>query len=138
MACQMELDPCKVELSSQNNELLNLKKELEAKKKELAAHNIDVWKVSRDKTRIVRDFKACRTPSEVIQCYRFNSRSRKAGESVGAYVANLRRIAEFCNFGRRLTLTFNKMLRDRIVCDMNSEPIAGRSERDLTYERAYQ
>ena len=37
-------------------------------------------------------------PSEVMQRFRFNSRSRKEGESVAAYVAELRRLAEFCNF----------------------------------------
>ena len=49
-------------------------------------------------------------PSEVIQRYRFNSRSRNDGESIAAYVADLRRLAEFCNFGT----TLEKMLRDRI------------------------
>ena len=34
-------------------------------------------------------------PSEVMQRFRFNSRSRKEGESVAAYVAELRRLAEF-------------------------------------------
>ncbi len=51
-------------------------------------------------------------PSEVMQRFRFNSRSRKAGESVADYVADLRRIAEFCNFGASLEV----MIRDRLVC----------------------
>ena len=50
-------------------------------------------------------------PSEVMQRFRFNSRSRKEGESVAAYVAELCRLAEFCNFGT----TLDKMLRDQLV-----------------------
>ena len=73
-------------------------------------------------------------PSEVIQRYRFNSRSRNAGESIAAYVADLRRLAEFCNFG----MTLEKMLRDRILCGVNCEGIQRKllAERELTYERA--
>ena len=73
-------------------------------------------------------------PSEVMQRFRFNSRSRKAGESVVAYVADLRRLAEFCNFGT----TLNKMIRDRLVCGVNCEGIQKEllSEKDLTFERA--
>ena len=50
-------------------------------------------------------------PTEVMQRFRFNSRSRKEGESVADYVAELRKLAEFCNFGASL----NKMPRDRLV-----------------------
>ena len=73
-------------------------------------------------------------PSEVIQCYRFNSCSWNAGESIAAYVADLRRLEEFCNFGT----TLEKMLRDRIVCGVNCEGIQSKllAERELTYERA--
>ena len=73
-------------------------------------------------------------PSKVIQRYRFNSRSRNAGESIAAYVADLRRLAEFCNFGT----TLEKMLRDRIVCGLNCEGIQRKllAERELTYELA--
>ncbi len=70
-------------------------------------------------------------PSEVIQRYRFNSRTRAVGESVAAYVVELRRLAEFCNYGGSL----NKMLRDRLVSGVNNEAIQKKllSERDLTY-----
>ena len=50
VACQTELESHKV---SQNNE--SFKQELEATKKELAAHNIDVWKVSRDRVRMEKE-----------------------------------------------------------------------------------
>lgn len=41
-------------------------------------------------------------PSEVMQRFRFNSRSRKAGESVASYIAELRRLAEHCKYGETL------------------------------------
>ena len=74
-------------------------------------------------------------PSEVMQRFRFNSRSRKGGESVAAYVADLRRLAEFCNFGD----TLSKMLRDRLVWGINDDKIQAKllQEKDpLTFDRA--
>ena len=59
------------------------------------------------------------TPSEVMQRFRFNSRSRKEGESVAAYLAELRRLAEHCNYGD----TLDKMLRDRLVWGINDAGI---------------
>ncbi len=57
------------------------------------------------------------TPSEVMQHFRFNSRSGKARESVSANVVELRRLAQYCNYGD----TLDKMLRDRIVWGINDE-----------------
>lgn len=73
-------------------------------------------------------------PSEVMQRFRFNSRSRKTGESVAAYVAELRRLAEFCNYGD----TLDKMLRDRLVWGINDESIQRKllQEEDLTLKKA--
>ncbi len=46
-------------------------------------------------------------PTEVMQRYRFNSQSRKEGESVADYVAAQRRkLAEFCLMGTRSTRCF--------------------------------
>ena len=55
VACQTDLESCRVELSSRNNQLVTLTAELEAAKKELAGHNIDVWKVSRDRVRMEKE-----------------------------------------------------------------------------------
>ena len=73
-------------------------------------------------------------PSEVMQRFRFNSRSRKEGEFVAAYVAELRRLAEFCNFGT----TLDKMLRDRLVWGIKDDSIQKKllQEKDLTFQRA--
>ena len=74
------------------------------------------------------------TPSETVQCSKFHTRVRKPGESVADFVAELRSLAEFCNFGASL----NDMLRDRIVCGINSSKIQQRllAEKDLTLEKA--
>ena len=52
---------------------------------------------------------------------------------IASYVADLRRLAEFCNIGT----TLEKMLRDIIVCGVNCEGIRRKllTERELTYER---
>ena len=73
-------------------------------------------------------------PPEAMQRYRFNSRSRQPGESVAAFVADLRRLAEHCEFGTAL----NKMLRDRLLHGINDERIRDKllQEKNLTQDRA--
>lgn len=53
---------------------------------------------------------------------------------VATYVAELRQLAEFCEFGT----TLDKMIRDRLVCGINYESIQKRlfAEQNLTYKRA--
>ena len=46
-----------------------------------------------------------------MQRFRFNYRARKEGESIANYVAELRRLAEGCNYEDSL----KKMLDDRLV-----------------------
>ena len=74
------------------------------------------------------------TPSETVQRSKFHTRVRKPGESVADLVAELRSLAEFCNFGTSL----NDILRDRIVGGINSSKIQQRllAEKDLTLEKA--
>lgn len=73
-------------------------------------------------------------PSCIMQRLKFNTRSHQQGESIADYVAALRKLTEFCEFGDKL----NKMIRDRLVCGINNERIQRRllSEPDLTYEKA--
>ena len=70
-----------------------------------------------------------------MQRLKFNSRFREKGESIATYVAALRKLTEYCDFGDNL----NNMLRDRLVCSVNDERIQRRllSEVDLTFERAF-
>ena len=73
-------------------------------------------------------------PSEIVQRWKFNSKNRKPEESVVEYVAELRKLAQDCNFGDTLTV----MLRDRLVCGINEDSIQRRllSEDGLTFESA--
>ena len=74
-------------------------------------------------------------PSVIVQHYQFNSRSRRAGESVADYVAELRHLSEHCEFGK----TLNKMLRDRLVCGVEEAKIQRQllAEPDLTFDKAF-
>ena len=56
-------------------------------------------------------------PSETVQRYKFNTRQRHQNETISSYVAELRRLAEHCNYGNIL----DDMLRDRLVCGVNDE-----------------
>ena len=58
-------------------------------------------------------------PNVIAECYKFNKRDRKPGETVNAYIAELRKYSEHCAFGTGL----NEYLRDRLVCGLNSQPI---------------
>ena len=58
-------------------------------------------------------------PSEIVERFKFHTRFWKPGESVTAFVSELRSIAKYCNFGD----TLETMLRDRIVCGINDAVI---------------
>ena len=73
-------------------------------------------------------------PLSIVQRFKFYNRTRSKEESIATYVAALRALAEYCEYGDSL----NIMLRDRLVCGVNHEGIQRRllSEKDLTYEKA--
>ncbi|KAI7806716.1 hypothetical protein IRJ41_010699 [Triplophysa rosa] len=73
-------------------------------------------------------------PSEIVQRWKFNSRNRHPDETIVEYVAELRKLAQDCNFGDTLTV----MLRDRLVCGVNDDGIQRRllAEDGLTFETA--
>ncbi|XP_061594943.1 uncharacterized protein K02A2.6-like [Cololabis saira] len=72
-------------------------------------------------------------PSEIVQRFKFNSRTRAVNETVTEYVAVLRELAQHCNYGDKL----KEMLRDRLVCGIADDRIQRRllAEPDLTFER---
>ena len=76
-----------------------------------------------------------RIPSEIVQRYKFNTRVRASGELIAIYVAALRELSEYFNYGDKL----HEMLRDRLVCGVNHDTIQRKllAETDLTYEKAY-
>jgi len=55
-------------------------------------------------------------------------------EGAAAYVAELHKLTEHCNFGE----TLPEMLRDRLVCGINNKKIQRRllAERELTLKKA--
>ena len=62
--------------------------------------------------------------------YKFYNRVRAEGKTVANYVASLRAIAKYCDYGD----TLNMMLRDRLVCGINHQVIQRRllAEKSLT------
>ena len=76
----------------------------------------------------------CPKTIAVVQRFKFNSRVRQTGESVAVYVAELRRLANSCNYGA----AFNNMLRDSLVVGINDDHIQRRllAEGDLSFEKA--
>ena len=73
-------------------------------------------------------------PSVIVQRFNFHSRTRRTGEDVSTFVAELRRLSGHCNFGTAL----NDMLRDRLVCSISDQRIQRRllAEPDLTFDKA--
>lgn len=73
-------------------------------------------------------------PNEIVQRFRFNSRTRAANETVTEYVAVLRQLAQHCNYGVYL----KEMLRDRLVCGIEDDRIQQRllADPELTFEKA--
>ena len=74
-------------------------------------------------------------PIAIAQRRKFNGRYRQPGESVAVFCAELRKLAEFCEFGDSL----EDMLRDRLVCRISDKRIQRRllGEADLTHQKTY-
>ena len=77
-------------------------------------------------------------PSVAVSRYKFNSRTRQPSESVNSYVAELKRLAENCDFGS--TDALNSMLRDRLVCGIGDSRMRRRilAEPALDFDKALQ
>ena len=73
-------------------------------------------------------------PSVIMQRFNFNGRMQKGEEAVAEYVAELRRIAEHCEFKDAL----DEMLRDRLVCGIKDTRVQRRllAEPKLTFAKA--
>ncbi|KAL5506358.1 hypothetical protein EMCRGX_G007980 [Ephydatia muelleri] len=73
-------------------------------------------------------------PSVIMQRFNFNGRMQKGEEAVAEYVAELRRIAEHCEFKD----TLDEMLRDRLVCGIKDTRVRRRllAEPKLTFTKA--
>ena len=73
-------------------------------------------------------------PLEVSERYRFNQCVQGAHETVADFLATLRRLSKYCEFGT----TLDKMLRDRFIVGLRSEAMRKRllGERDLTLDKS--
>lgn len=75
-------------------------------------------------------------PSVILQRFKFNCCVRKKHQSVAEFVADLRHLAEHCEYKEKL----EEMLRDRIVVGVNDDKIQRRllSEATLDFKRAFE
>ena len=73
-------------------------------------------------------------PSVIVERFHFNMLTRQQGESVATFIAELRHLTRYCNFGDSL----KDMLRDRLVCGIENGPIQRRllAEPSLTLDKA--
>lgn len=73
-------------------------------------------------------------PSEIYSRFQFHKRVQRSDEGITAYVTELRRLADDCNFGS----TLSERLRDQLVCGIRDEGLQRRllTESDLTFESA--
>ena len=74
------------------------------------------------------------TPSVIVQRFKFNTRDRQPNESIATFMAALREIAQYCNYGS----TLDEMLRDRLVSGVQNAIIQKKllAEKDLTFKSA--
>ena len=57
--------------------------------------------------------------NSIAEHFKFNSRNRAENETISEYMAELRRLIQYCDYGTVL----NDMLRDRLVCGVNHNHI---------------
>ncbi|XP_046405562.1 uncharacterized protein LOC124170701 [Ischnura elegans] len=73
-------------------------------------------------------------PSFIAERYKFSKRNQHDGESIAEYIASLKKLSTYCEFGAAL----NDYLRDRLVSGIRSESTKQRllGEAALTYDQA--
>ena len=73
-------------------------------------------------------------PLLIAKRFRFHKRNQFEGEPVSSYLAELKKLSLYCEFGTNL----NDALRDRLVCGLHNELIQKRllSEPDLSLAKA--
>nr|XP_029714096.1 uncharacterized protein LOC115258178 [Aedes albopictus] len=73
-------------------------------------------------------------PLEIVEVWKFRSRTQKEGEAIMEFVTELQRSAKFCKFAGYL----EKELRNQLVFGMRSKQIRSRliEEKNLTFDKA--
>ncbi|XP_055714804.1 uncharacterized protein LOC129808923 [Phlebotomus papatasi] len=98
--------------------------------------------VPRDLTyeQIVAQLKECfnPVPNEIVEIYEFQKREQREGETCDEYLAALRKMATYCNFGCATCNYLVKALRNQFVAGLKNKSIQKRllEKRDLTLETA--
>ena len=74
-------------------------------------------------------------PLVIAERFKFHRKCQSESETVAQFLAELRRLAEHCDFGDHL----EEALRDRLVCGLRNETTQRRllAEADLTLTKAY-
>lgn len=72
-------------------------------------------------------------PIVIAERFRFHKHHQEEGESIAQYVAILKKLSEYCDFGAHL----KDALHDRLVCGLNNETIQRKllTEEKLTFQR---
>ena len=75
-------------------------------------------------------------PSSIVQRFKFNSRSQQDAETVAQFVAELKKLSEYCEFGDSL----DNMLRDLLVCGLRNVKVQRwlLAEGKLTFAKAFE
>ena len=70
----------------------------------------------------------------IMERHKFNTRNQKEGESFQSFVADLRILANTCEYG----ISKDELIRDKIVCGVSSRHVRKQllKERELTLDRA--
>lgn len=73
-------------------------------------------------------------PSEIVQCFQFHNCKQQLGQSISAFIAELRKLSVHCNFGDQL----KNVLRDQIMCGVQDPALQRQlpSETALTFKLA--
>ena len=73
----------------------------------------------------------CPKPIVIAERFYFHNRNQRATESIADYMAELRRLAMHCDFGRQL----NEALRDRLICGLQQHSSEEAADRDVVDAR---
>ena len=74
-------------------------------------------------------------PSTIIQRFNFHMQTQKPGETISDFVAQMRKLSEYCEFGDSL----ESMLLDRLVCGCKDHRLQCKllAESELSFEKAF-
>ncbi|CAH0724893.1 unnamed protein product, partial [Brenthis ino] len=74
-------------------------------------------------------------PNVITERYKFGQRCQMSGESINTYLAELKKLSLYCNYGENLT----EQIRDKFISGLNNEKIKQKllNESEVTLEKAY-